>query len=68
LGQCFECAKHTHEHLLAIQKHWTQRRRDAKVDGGSGSKRKNQSELSSSIAGVKQKRSRPLQETEVANA
>jgi hypothetical protein len=39
LGQSFECAKHTHEHLLAIQKHWTQRRRDVNV----GSKRRRES-------------------------
>ena len=38
LGQSFESAKHTHEQLLAIQKHWTQRRRSVKRD----SKRKQQ--------------------------
>ena len=42
LGQSFECAKHSHEQLLAIQKHWTQRRRSAKKD----SKRKLQEDVS----------------------
>jgi hypothetical protein len=33
LGQSFESARRHHEHLLAIQKHWNQRKKDAKPGG-----------------------------------
>lgn len=51
LGQSFESAKRNHELLLAIQKHWSQRKRDAKT----GAKRKSRQILP---AGASQKRSR----------
>lgn len=40
LGQSFESARRHHEHLLAIQKHWSQRKKDAKP----GAKRRFQSQ------------------------
>ena len=53
LGQSFESAKHTHEQLLAIQKHWTQRRRSAKKD----SKRKQQAQSEGFEDGHKRQKS-----------
>lgn len=57
LGQSFESAKRNHEHLLTIQKHWSQRKRDAKV----GAKRRSQ--LQSSSNRMASKRSRPSRDS-----
>ncbi|RDW91790.1 hypothetical protein BP5796_01184 [Coleophoma crateriformis] len=46
LGQSFECARRHHEHLVAIQKHWSQRKKDAKA----GVKRKSQRQGATSQA------------------
>lgn len=61
LGQCFESAKHAHEHLLAIQKHWAQKRRDAKMGGTNlgPAKRKIQGDNWKESSGSASKKSRP---------
>jgi hypothetical protein len=53
LSQSYDYAKHIREHLLAIQKHWTNSQRDAMA----GTKRRNQ--LFSQGSGLPVKRSRP---------
>ncbi len=57
LGQSYECAKRTREHLLAIQRHWTQCKRDAQM----GSKRSSRSLLPPG-GQVASKRPRPSRE------
>ncbi|KUJ19527.1 uncharacterized protein LY89DRAFT_613222 [Mollisia scopiformis] len=46
LGQSFEAARQHREHLLAIQKHWSQGRKEAKL----GAKRRSRSQSSTSRA------------------
>lgn len=61
LGRCFDCARHTHEHLLAIQKHWTQKTRDSHAGGGPEafrSKRRQPFESPTSVTGGAPKRSK----------
>ena len=62
LGQNFDCAKHSHEQLLAIQKHWTQKRRNAKKES---SKRKFHSPSEKNYAFEIHKRSRSSQSQEL---
>ena len=61
LGQSFECAKHSHEQLLAIQKHWTQRRRSAKKY----SKRKHQEQSDDLMDAQKRPRSSQTSSTRI---
>jgi len=59
LGQSFDSAKRTREHLLAIQKHWGQRKRDM----AAGSKRRSQSQARA--FSNSSKRSKTSQESEI---
>ena len=59
LGQSFDSAKRTRDHLLAIQKHWSQRKRDVTI----GSKRRGQSQAATS--NNSSKRSKRSQDSEI---